>query len=69
MGAFVAREIAEMYNSLLGKINLSRENFASQKVTLSGQDLADLLVRQSRAVFIELEEPSRNQIKAELLIR
>ena len=48
-------EFSQMYNDILKKLGIGRDSFSTQEVALSGQELAELLVRQTRIVAIELQ--------------
>ncbi|CAG5080230.1 Oidioi.mRNA.OKI2018_I69.PAR.g9512.t1.cds [Oikopleura dioica] len=59
-GALVASEFSKMYNYALSNIELNKQSFEQQELRLTGEDLAELVFRQSRAVFIELENAKIN---------
>ena len=61
-------EFSQMYNLLLTKLGIAKESFSTQQVTLSGQELAELLVRQTRIVIIELQERSTESFLEKLHI-
>jgi len=49
------RDFGRMYNILLEKLDMSKNSFSKQKFTMTGQELANLIVRQTRILFIELQ--------------
>lgn len=51
-------EFSQMYNILLKKLGIGKESFSTKQVTINGQEIANLLVRQTRLVIIELQERS-----------
>lgn len=56
-------EFSQMYNFLLKKLGIGKESFSTQQVTLSGQEIAELLVRQTRILIIELQGRSTESLE------